>query len=142
MTKQFMIFAIIFISSCSVFGQVPTPGLKQTKKILIMNATAHIGNGKLIENSVIAFENGKLTTVADARTIKLDMAYFDTIIRAEGKHIYPGIIAPNSTLGITEIDAVRASRDYDDVGKYNQHARSIIAYNAESNVTSTVRTNI
>lgn len=141
MTKQFMVFAIIFISSCSVFGQVPTPGLKQTKKILIMNATAHVGNGELIENSVIAFENGKITTVADARTIKLDMAYFDTIIHADGKHIYPGIIAPNSTLGITEIDAVRASRDYDDVGKYNQHVRSIIAYNAESNVTSTVRTN-
>ena len=140
-TRRFTIFAIIFIYTCSVFGQVPAPGMKQTKKILIMNASAHLGNGELIENSAIAFEKGKITIVDDARTIKLDITYFDTIIQAEGKHIYPGIIAPNSTLGITEIDAVRASRDYDDVGKYNQHVRSVIAYNAESNVTSTVRTN-
>ncbi|MBL4623964.1 MAG: amidohydrolase family protein [Flavobacteriales bacterium] len=141
MIKRLMTLIAIFAYCFSAFGQVPAPAPRQTKKILILNAFAHLGNGKVIENSAIAFENGKLTTVADARTIKLDMAYFDEVIHAEGKHIYPGIIAPNSTLGITEIDAVRATRDYDDVGKYNQHVRSIIAYNAESNVTSTIRTN-
>ncbi|MBL4652651.1 MAG: amidohydrolase family protein [Flavobacteriales bacterium] len=136
-----LIIAAIFIYSLPGFCQVPTPTPKQTNKVLILNAVAHLGNGKVIENSAIAFENGKITLVADARTIKLDMAYYDEIIHAEGKHIYPGIIAPNSTLGISEVGAVRATRDYDDVGKYNPHVRSIIAYNAESNVTSTVRTN-
>ena len=42
---------------------------------------------------------------------------------------------------MTEIDAVRATRDFDDVGTFNPHVRSQIAYNAESKVGQTVRTN-
>ena len=66
---------------------------------------------------------------------------WDTIIDLNGQHVYPAFVAPNSTLGLTEIDAVRATRDYDEVGKYNPHIRAQIAYNVESNVVSTVRTN-
>ena len=126
----------------NILAQVETPAPKQIKKILILNGVAHLGNGKVIENAAIAFENGKLTTVADAKTIRLDISYFDTVIRLQRKqHIYPGIIAPNSTLGITEIDAVRATRDYNETGKYKAHVRSITAYNAESKITTTVRSN-
>jgi hypothetical protein len=59
----------------------------------------------------------------------------------QGKHIYPGFIAPNSTLGLTEIDAIRATRDFNEIGTYNPHIRTQIAYNVESKVISTVRTN-
>ncbi len=139
--KMLATFVGVLVLSFASKAQIDAPGAKQSKKILVLNGYAHLGNGEVIENSAIGSENGKLVLVADARTIKLEDGYYDEIIKAEGKHIYPGIIAPNSTLGITEIDAVRATRDYDDVGKYNPHVRSIIAYNAESNVTSTVRTN-
>jgi hypothetical protein len=50
-------------------------------------------------------------------------------------------VAPNSTLGLTEIDAVKATRDFDEVGTYNPHIRAQIAYNVESKVLSTVRSN-
>jgi hypothetical protein len=33
---------------------------------LILNAKAHIGNGKVIENSALAFKDGKITMIADA----------------------------------------------------------------------------
>jgi imidazolonepropionase-like amidohydrolase len=122
-------------------AQVENPAPKQTKKIILLNGIAHIGNGQIIENSAIAFENGKLTIVANAAAIKLDFSAFDTVIDVRGKHIYPGIIAPNSTLGLTEIDAVRATNDFDEVGKFNPHIRSIIAYNTESKVTTTIRSN-
>lgn len=106
-----------------------------------MNGFAHLGNGKVIENSAIAFKDGKLTMVADARTIRIDPSKFDTIIKIEGKHVYPGFIAPNSTLGLVEIDAVRASNDMDEAGTFTPHVRSIIAYNTESKITTTVRSN-
>ena len=35
------------------------------------------------------------------------------------KHVYPSFIVPNTTLGITEIDAVRASNDFREVGTMN-----------------------
>jgi hypothetical protein len=44
-------------------------------------------------------------------------------------------------LGLTEIDAERETRDYYEVGQYNPHVRSQIAYNVESKVISTVKTN-
>jgi hypothetical protein len=72
---------ILQLSTFNLVAQIETPAKKQTKSILLMNGFAHLGNGKIIENSVIAFEEGKLTIVANAKTIKLDMNRFDTIIR-------------------------------------------------------------
>lgn len=106
-----------------------------------MNGIAHLGNGEIIENSVIGFEKGKFILVADAKTVKIDRTKYDTIIHLDGKHIYPGFISVNSTLGLTEIDAVRATRDFNDVGDINPHVRSEIAFNAESKIIPTVRSN-
>ena len=114
------------------------PAEKQTKSIIILNATAHLGNGKIIENSVIGFKDGKIQIVADATLIKMDFSTYDIKIDASGKHVYPGFIAPNSTLGLVEIDAVKSSDDEDEIGSFNPNVRSIIAYNSESRVTETV----
>lgn len=119
--------------------QIPAP--KQSKSILIMNATAHLGNGEVIENSVIGFKDGKLTLVADARVVRFDVSAYDQVIQAEGKHVYPGFIAPNATLGLVEIDAVKASDDENEIGTFTPHVRSIIAYNSESRINETVRMN-
>jgi hypothetical protein len=48
---------------------------------------------------------------------------------------------PNTTLGITEIGQVRATHDFREVGSFNPHIRSLIAYNTDSKVSKTVRTN-
>ncbi|MEK7256232.1 MAG: amidohydrolase family protein, partial [Bacteroidota bacterium] len=60
-------------------------------------------------------------------------------IDATGKHLYPGFIAPNTDLGLQEIEAVRATRDNAETGSINPNVRSIIAYNTDSEVTPTVR---
>jgi imidazolonepropionase-like amidohydrolase len=114
----------------------------QNKKlILLKNAIAHIGNGEVIENSLISIKDGKIDLVADARLIKVDFTKFDTTIDLYGKHIYPGLIAPNCVLGLQEAEAVRQTSDYAEVGEYNPHIRSLIAYNAESKILETVKTN-
>ncbi|WP_028282715.1 amidohydrolase family protein [Olleya marilimosa] len=115
-----------------------TPGDKQTTAITIEGATAHIGNGDVIENALIMFENGTLTFVGSSNT---KIARKGTIIDAKGKHVYPGFIAPNSTLGLVEVDAVRATNDDDEVGAMNPHIRSLIAYNTESKVVESMRPN-
>jgi imidazolonepropionase-like amidohydrolase len=117
------------------------PARTQSKSVLITNATAHLGNGKVIENAVIGFKNGKLELVADATLIRMDMSAYEIKIDATGKHVYPGFIAPNSTLGLVEIDAVKSSDDEDEIGSFNPNVRSLIAYNAESKVIETVRPN-
>jgi imidazolonepropionase-like amidohydrolase len=136
------IITIILLSvGFSVIAQVETPAPPHKGKILLLNGIAHLGNGEVIKNSAISIEDGKFAIVANAAVIKIDFNSFDTVIELRGKHIYPGIIAPNSTLGLTEIDAVRATRDYSEVGEFKPHVRSLIAYNTESKVTTTIRSN-
>lgn len=114
-----------------------TPAKAQSEIITITGATAHIGNGEVIENSSITFENGKITVIG----AKGSSPATGKIIDATGKHVYPGFIAPNSTLGLVEIGAVRATDDDSEIGDYNPHIRSIIAYNAESKIVESMRPN-
>ncbi len=138
--KNIFKIIVLFCLSFQINAQ-QKPAAKQSKSILITNAIAHLGNGKVIENAVIGFKEGKLTLIADATLIKTDFSTYDEKIDAKGKHVYPGFIAPNSTLGLVEIDAVKSSNDDDEIGSFNPHIRSIIAYNTESKVTETVRPN-
>jgi len=115
-----------------------TPADPQTEAISIEGATAHLGNGEVIENSLIMFAEGKLTFVGSANT---KIARQGNVINAKGKHVYPGFIAPAKSLGLIEINAVRASNDQDDIGEFIPHVRSLIAYNAESQVVESMRPN-
>lgn len=117
----------------------PTPAARQSESILILGGTAHLGTGDVLENAAIGFRDGKIDYVGFERTV--DRARYDRVISAKGQHIYPGFIAPNSTLGLQEIGAVRATRDDEEVGTFKPHVRAIIAFNTDSEVTPTVRSN-
>jgi len=136
--KKIVLLTLVFgISLVSKAQQTPAP--KQQKSILILNAKAHLGNGTVLENSAIGFKNGKIDVVTSANNVV--KANYETIIDAAGKEIYPGFIAPNSTLGLVEIDAVKSSDDESEIGTFNPHVRSLIAYTADSKVVETVRPN-
>lgn len=111
------------------------------KSILFLNGIAHIGNGTVIQNSAIATKDGKITLVADATTIRIDSKAFDTIIYIANKHIYPGIICPDNRIGLVEIDAVRATVDFAEVGSFNPNVRALVSYNTDSKVIPTIRAN-
>lgn len=129
--KLIVLFSVLTTLS---FSQNP-------KSILLLNGYLHIGNGDVIESALVGIRDNKIDVVLNSLATSYKKEEWDTIIDLEGKHIYPGFIAPNSTLGLTEIDAVRATRDFNEVGAFNPHVRTQIAYNVESKVISTVRTN-
>jgi len=131
------ILILLFIGfNCSLFSQ-QTPADSQTQSILIYNAHIHIGNGEVIENGSIGFKNGKIDFVGS----KANMDNYQKTINANGKHVYPGFIATNSTLGLAEVDAVRATRDEDEIGDFLPHIRAAIAYDAESKIIESMRPN-
>lgn len=131
--KKYILLVCVFVSVIS-FSQ-------NKKRVLLRNGTAHIGNGQVIETSYISFIDGKLELVSDVKGIKIDPRSFDTIIELDGKHIYPAIISPNTILGLQEAEAVRPSSDYSEVGGINPNVRSLIAYNTDSKILPTVKTN-
>lgn len=130
--KQIIVLFTLLTSS--LFAQ-------ETQRILITGGNLHIGNGEVMQSAAIGIKNGEILFVKNALAYTVDKSDWDTIIDVTGKEVYPGFVAPNSTLGLTEIDAVRATRDYDEVGTYNPHIRAQIAFNVESKVLSTVRSN-
>lgn len=137
------LFITLFFAASllSIAQQNPTVAHAQTRSVLIMNATAHIGDGTVIENAAIGFRDGKLDMVADARTIRLAPNAYDETIDASGKQVYPGFIATNSTLGLHELDAIRPANDVAETGAYKPGIRSAIAYNTDSEIIPTVRLN-
>ncbi len=139
MRKKITILFILF--SCMANAQNPVPAKPQKESVIILNATAHLGNGLVIPNAAIGFRAGKLTIVSDATRIRIDKSEYPVVIDASGKHVYPGLIECNSTLGLTEIDLVRATHDFNEVGEMKPNVRSIIAYNTDSKIIPTVRSN-
>ncbi len=135
--KSYILSIIVVLMTTLVYAQVPAQ--PQLQKVVITGAISHLGNGTVIENSTIAFEGGKITYAGPSSgyTVGGD----EKTIDASGKHVYPGFIAPNTILGLVEINAVRATRDFDDVGNINPSVRSLISYNAESKIIPTIRTN-
>ena len=139
MTKYISIYLLMLVSIVT-YAQapaVPVPAAKQSKPIAIVNATIHVGNGTVIENGSIVFENGKITAIGKNLTIDRNTEQ----INANQKHLYPGFIGVSTALGLTEVGAVRATNDRDEVGDLNPNVRSLIAFNTDSHVIPTVRSN-
>lgn len=132
-----IISSITLVSNA--YAQNPAPAVPQSKLIIISGATIHTGNGQVIENGTIAFDKGIITQIgATGSTTASGGA---EIIDAKGKHIYPGIISLNTTVGLQEIASVRATLDYNEVGQVNPHVRALVAYNTDSEVIPTLRGN-
>jgi imidazolonepropionase-like amidohydrolase len=76
--------------------------------------------------------------VASAASASFNQSGYD-IIDISGKHIYPGLIAPDTKLRLEEIAAVRATLDFWETGAINPNVRSLIAYNTDSEVFPIIR---
>jgi imidazolonepropionase-like amidohydrolase len=115
---------------------LPAPAQKGV--MYVKNAIIHVGNGKVIENGVIQIRDGKIEKIGADIVIP---AGETNVTDAKGKHIYPGLILPTSSLGLVEINSVRATNDAREIGDMNPNVRSIVAYNTDSKVINTLRSN-
>lgn len=135
MKKNIFLFLAAIVLVSQVYAQKPS--VKQSKKIILKGATVHVGNGSVINNANLVFDNGKITELS-TNAVNENGA---EVIDVKGKHIYPGLICVDSRLGLEEIEAVRATLDYAEVGELNPNIRSVIAYNTDSKIIPTVRSN-
>ena len=136
--KQFFTCILACVAAIGAMAQKPTPAAQQTQKIRIYNVQIHVGNGTLIQHGEVGFTNGKFDYVG---TAPKDIAAYEVNIDGGGKHLYPGFILTNSTIGLREIDAVRSTLDYDESGEITPEVRAITSYNADSKLIPTIRFN-
>lgn len=108
--------------------------------LLLENVVIHTSGG-IIEKGVIGIMGDSIVLAADSRLIKFNKAVYEKVENLEGAHAWPGFIALNSTIGLREVDAVRATLDYAEVGLIKPHVRTLTAYNTDSKIIPTVRSN-
>ncbi|SHG70629.1 amidohydrolase family protein [Pedobacter caeni] len=141
MNRYFLTLFLAAATAVSGFAQANiSPAPAQSKQTCILGAKLHLGNGSVIENGYLIFDKGKITAIGDATVVRLDFTK-NEVIQANGKHVYPGFIAPVTNLGLAEFESVKASLDFSEIGNLNPHIRSIVAYNTDSKVPATLRSN-
>jgi imidazolonepropionase-like amidohydrolase len=114
------------------------PTIPHKGTLIIKNAVIHVGNGQVIDGGNVVVKDGKIVSVGK----ELPAASSESkVIDASGKHLYPGLILSNSNLGLVEVNSVRATADAVEIGELNPSVRSIVAYNTDSKVINTLRSN-
>jgi imidazolonepropionase-like amidohydrolase len=113
------------------------PGKSQTRAILLKGGDLYTVSSGIQRQTDLIFDNGIITQIGKNLTAPADAEVIDV----SGKRVYPGLIAPETGLGLTEIGAVRATRDGSETGSITPEVRTHIAYNPDSELLPTIRSN-
>jgi imidazolonepropionase-like amidohydrolase len=142
MRKKLYISAFLLIACLvQISAQSPVVAPAQKKPVILTGGTIHTGTGEVIENGVIVFSAGKIITIAKSSDFKDDNAGYE-VIDIAGKQVYPGLIFPNTSIGLVEIGSgVEVATDNRESGDLNPNVRAIVAYNTDSHVIPVIRSN-
>ena len=109
---------------------------------LLTGATVHTISRGNITNAEMMIRDGKILGVLDPAGDVQKLYPSDAKqIDLKGLHLYPGMIALNTDLGLTEIDAVRSTIDSREVGDYTPDVFSWLAVNPDSELLPVARAN-
>jgi imidazolonepropionase-like amidohydrolase len=136
--RRILLAAVAALAASAQAQDLGVKAAPQTQPIVITGATIHPISGEPIENGFIAFEKGRITAVGSGSPDRTQGA---RVIDAKGKHVYPGLIAADTQLGLAELAAVRAMNDYSEFGGVTPEVRAIVAVNPDSTLLPVTRSN-
>jgi imidazolonepropionase-like amidohydrolase len=127
--------ASAFLASAFAFGFLFSTAVR-AETLLLTGASVHTVSGETLSPGQVVVKDGKISavgrTVSAAEAKPVDLA---------GLHLYPGLIALNTELGLVEIEAVRATRDGREVGEFTPDVESWVAVNPDSELLPVARAN-
>lgn len=115
---------------------VPAPA--QSHPVVLRGATLHPVSGPDIPDGTLVFDRGRILAVAPAG-VTLPLPAGAEVIELRGRHVYPGMVAANSVLGLAEIPSVRATLDFAETGALNPNARAQVSINPDSELLPVTR---
>ena len=141
--KNKLYFSIILSLTLlvEINAQSPVVAPAQKKPVMLTGGTVHTGTGEVIENGTVVFSGGKITYVGKSSDFTSDQTGYE-VIDVTGKQVYPGLIFPNTSIGLVEIGSgVEVASDIREIGDLNPNVRAIAAYNTDSHVIPVLRSN-
>jgi imidazolonepropionase-like amidohydrolase len=134
--NAFLALLVALIAAAGVQGHDQIPGAPQEAPVLLRGGDLYTISDGVLPGTDLLFENGEITAIG----ADLAAPAGTEIVDVSGRRVYPGLIAPLTTLGLVEIGAVRATNDLDEVGSVNPEVVAHVAFNPDSDLIPTVRT--
>jgi len=121
------ICALMLLLACA------EPGAAE--ELVLAGATVHTMAGETLERADLLITDGVITAVgvkveATTETVRVDLS---------GLHLYPALVALDTSLGLSEINAVRATLDVSEVGAITPDVEAWIAVNPDSELIPVAR---
>ena len=135
-TRQLLLTLLLTVfGAASVDGSAEVPGKDQEKPIALVGGTIHPVSGPVVVDGTIVFDGGRITALGKNVPIPDGAEQVDI----QGKHVYPGLIDSYSNIGLVEISAVRATRDFAETGSINPNVKAQVAVNPDSEIIPVTR---
>ncbi|MDX1583131.1 MAG: amidohydrolase family protein [Thermoanaerobaculia bacterium] len=135
--RRIVIVLSIGLLAMSSFAGDEIPGAEQSAPVLLRGGDLYTVSDGVRPSTDLLFSNGKIEAIGR----NLTAPEGTEIIDVEGMRVYPGLIGAQTTIGLIEISAVRATNDLDEVGDLTPEVTAHTAYNPDSEIIPTVRAN-
>jgi imidazolonepropionase-like amidohydrolase len=138
--KTLTSLALAAVVSCLLVPSISSaevPGAPQSHPIALVGGTVHPVSGPDIPGGTVLFDHGRITAVGSTVELPAGTEKIDV----HGKDVYPGLIDSRSTIGLVEVDAVRATNDVAETGDINPNIHAEVAVNPESELIPVTRAN-
>ncbi|MDB6059561.1 MAG: Amidohydrolase [Verrucomicrobiales bacterium] len=125
---QGSMFSVIL--GCSLFALTAS-----AEQLLLRNGIVHTVTGATLNPGDVLIENGKI------KEVSAHIESSASAIDLKGQHLYPGMIALDTSLGLTELSGVRSTLDEREVGDFVPDVKSWVAVNPDSELLPVARAN-
>ena len=136
MIRSITLLSSLAITSLAIGQSRQIPSSAPDGPVLLVNGTIHPVTAEPLEGGWMAFEDGRITLVGRGDRPSIDQA---TIIDLGGRHVYPGLVAADSILGLNETEMADVTHDYNEQGSFTPEARVIVAINPASDLIPVTR---
>jgi imidazolonepropionase-like amidohydrolase len=130
-----VVFLAGILAATTALANPQIPGAPQERPVLLRGGDLYTISHGVLHATDLLFDNG--TIVEIGRNLVAPEAA--EVIDVSGRRVYPGLIAAQTSIGLVEISAVRATSDVREVGDLTPEVNAHVAYNPDSEIIPTVR---
>jgi imidazolonepropionase-like amidohydrolase len=124
------------LATCVSAQSRQVPGPDQHRPLLFIHATIHPVTAPDIDDGWMLVEAGRITSLGSGSP---PGGIRPHVIDLGSLHVYPGLVAADSVLGLTETGAVDVTHDYNEHGSWTPEAKVVVALNPDSDLIPVTR---
>ena len=138
-----LLLAALAIATTASAQDLAPKAPPQNQPITIYNAVIHTISGPTIPKGFVSFSDGVIREVAEGDP-HVPASFADAakgFIDAHGMHVYPGLIAAETQLGLQEFGLIQQTNDHSELGNVKPEVLAASAVNPDSTLLPVTRTN-